>query len=323
MPSLWKITTLGLIIIFSIIVWIFVIGISADQPGSYYNSGHNAVWVGHEWVGEQKSDGEIQQFVRTLEDNRINTVFVHCGPFNNDGTVHHATYRYAFKFLESARKFNENIEYQAWLGQIRSEIDLEDELIQDNIVRQTKIFTDLAGFDGIHFDIEPVWDEDLAFIEVLRKTDEGLKDDKKISVALAEFIPSVFLWMTENIHEYRNYNTEVNYRNVAKYADQIVVMVYDTGINSKNLYEWIVKEQTIRVTSLFDDIEVFIGIPAYEDEKEGFDPGIENIETGLNGVIAGLNNIRSNEKSFSGVSIYPYWEISEKEWEIYSNLWLK
>ncbi len=323
MRSLWKITIFGIIFTGVVLLWIFVIGVSSNQPGSFFNKEHNAVWLGHQWVGESKTDAEIQKLVNTLSRHQIDTVFVHSGPLTEDGTVDPETYKYSVDFLDTARTFDDQIQYQAWLGQIRSKIDLSDPDIRHNISNEAITFSQLIGFDGIHFDIEPVWDEDTDFIKVLEETRAVLPDEKKISVALAEFIPENLIWFLEGIHEFKNYNSEVNYQNVAEYADQIVVMVYDTGINRDWLYRWLVQEQTIRLTDLFDEKEVFIGIPAYEELKPEFDPETENIKTGLEGIVGGLNNIRSNEDNFAGVAIYPYWEIEDDEWEIYTKLWQK
>lgn len=321
--NLWKITIIGVFLILFFLVLFFVIGISSNQPGYVFNSGHNAVWLGHEWVGESKTKSEIQELVNTFKKHDIDTVFLHSGPLKSDGTVDPETYKYALNFLENAKVFSDEIEYQAWLGQLRSEIDLSDSEIRKKITDQSFIMTEIIGFDGIHFDIEPVWDEDMDFIKVLEETDSKISSDKKISVALAEYIPSSIIWFAAGIHEFKNYNSEVNFTNVAKYADQVVVMVYDTGINRDWLYRWLVKEQTIQTTHLLKNTELFVGIPAYEDVKDSFNPDVENIDNALAGVISGLNNIRSNEDSFAGVAIYSYWEISEDEWEIYDKLWLK
>lgn len=309
-----------LIILF---VWIFIVGISSKQPGAFFNKGHNAVWIGHEWVAERSDDSEIIELVKNLEKNQIDTVFVHVGPINKDGSIDPETYRYSVDFIEKVKKFNKKIEYQAWLGQIRGKIDLSDESVRHNISKLCMILGHFVGFDGIHFDIEPVWDKDEDFIKLLAECREILKDGKKISVAMAEMIPKSFLWFTEKIFKFENFNSEINYKNVAKYADQIVVMVYDTGVDEDWFYRWLVREQTIRVTDLLDDKEVFIAIPAYDEPKEGFNPKVENVENGLRGIIHGMNDLRSNEKSFAGVAIYPYWGIDEKEWQIYQDLWIK
>jgi len=180
-----------------------------------------------------------------------------------------------------------------------------------------------VGFDGIHFDIEPVWDEDRDFNKLLAEVRRNLNEEKKISVALAELIPQSVLWLSEHIYSFENYNSEVNYLNVARYADQVVAMVYDLGFESEWFYRWIVNEQTIRITSLLDGTEVFIAIPSYDEDKDGFYPAVENVENGLHGIIKGLNNFRSNEDNFAGVAIYSYWETTEDEWRTYENLWIK
>lgn len=313
----------GVIITAVLLIWIFVIGISANRPGAFFNKGHNATWIAHEWVGEQRSDEEIQGLVKSFKKYQIDTVFVHSGPFREDGSIDPETYQYAVNFIEKAKKFDNDIEYQAWLGQIRGKIDLADENVRHNMAKQSFILANLVGFDGIHFDIEPVWDEDFDFIAMLKESRGLMADDKKISVALSEFIPGTLIWITENVFEFKNFNTEVNYENVAQYADQIVVMAYDTGINKDWLYRWLVKEQTIWLTDMLEGKEVFIGIPAYDEAKEGFDPEVENVGNGLKGMVAGLNNLRSNDSNFAGSAIYPYWDIDEKEWKIYEELFIK
>jgi len=320
---IWGITTFAVLFTVFILFWIFFIGFYANQSGSFYNKGNNAVWIGHEWVGTEKSDQDIQKLVSTLKENQIGTVFVHSGPFKEDGTIDPETYQYSINFIEKAKQLDNKIKYQAWLGQLRKKIDLSDANVRHNIANQCMILTTMVGFDGIHFDIEPVWDGDDYFIQTLKESKDAMLKDKKISVALAEFIPKSLIWLTQKIHKFENYNTEINYRNVAKYADQIVVMVYDTKLKSADHYKWLVKEEVIRVTSLFDNKEVFIGVPSYEKGNAEFDPNVENVRTGLEGIILGLNNSRSSEENFAGVAIYPYWEMTESEWETYRDLWLK
>lgn len=319
--KLWGITIFGIIFIVFVLMWALFIGFSSDQPGQFFNKYNNAVWIGHEWVGEEKSDAEIQALASDFGKHGIGTVFVHAGPFLEDGSIDPETYKYSVNFVEKAKSFDDKIRYQAWLGQIRSKIDLSKAEVRHNIAKQAFIMARLVGFDGVHFDIEPVWDGDEDFIQTLKEARELLTNEKKISVALAEFLPESFIWLTQAIHKFENYNTEVNYKNVAKYADQIVVMVYDTGFDRAWKYIWLVKEETIAVTALFKDKEVFIAIPAYEEVKTGFDPLVENIENGLVGIIKGLNNSRSKEENFAGVAIYPYWEIDDKEWNTFDKLW--
>lgn len=319
----WRILVGSVIGISLILFWYMFFGFSAGQPGSVYNNQHNAIWLSHSWVGEQKSDAEIQLLVNDLRKYQIDTVFVHAGPLEADGDVDASRFEYAAQFLQTARSFDKTIQYQAWLGQLRGELDLDNAEYRTNIARISMIMTKLVGFDGIHFDIEPIWDEDQGFIDMLDEVRLKIPKEKKISVAVAKFIPQSVVWMTEKSHGLENYNTEVNYKNISKHADQIVAMVYDTGMPYEWVYRWLVREQTIWLTNLLKDTEVFIGIPAYEDETVDSSFKAENIENGLLGVVDGLNNIRSSEENFAGVAIYSYWQIDDDEWDTYEKLWLK
>lgn len=306
-----------------ILLWYFIFGISLNKKGAFFNKAHNAVWINHDWVGEKKSAVEINDLVNSLHKHQIDTVFVHAGPIQADGKIDPQTYAYAADFIIKAKAVDDKIYYQAWLGQIRNKINLDDDGVRHEVAKQAMILTQMVGFDGVHFDIEPVWDEDLGFIALLKETHELLPEGKKISVAMAELIPNSFVWMIQNWHKFKNYNTQVNYKNVAKYADQIVVMAYETSIKKPWLYKWLIKEQTIWLTNLLKGKELFVGIPSYDKPTQSFDPKVENVENGLGGILAGLNDIRSDERNFAGVAIYPYWEMDEKEWQIYDNLWLK
>ncbi len=321
--KLWKITLLSIIVLILLFVWIFIIGVNSKRPGSYFNTGNNAIWIEHKWVGDDVSEKEIAEMVLKLKKNQFFTVFVHTGPLKSDGTIDFETYKYAESFLEKARKYAPDIQYQTWLGQIRSSLDLSDPEVRKNIVNQSQILTKMIGFDGVHYDIEPVWDGDLDFIQLLKETRETLKEDTVISVALAEFVPQVALKTVGIFYDFVNYNSEINYKNVAKYADQIVVMVYDTSIQEGYLYRLLVREQLIWVSKLFKEKEVFIAIPSYDYTTKAFNPEVENMENGIKGIISGLNNARSRVENFAGLAIYPYWTIDENEWEIYQKLWLK
>lgn len=320
--NIWKILFFAMILFIAFLCWFLFIGFELNRSGGFYNKGLNAVWIEHTWVDSAHTDQEVNDLVNKLKKYQINTVFVHVGPLEKSGAIPEKTYEFAMNFLDKARRFDENIQYQAWMGQLRNKIDLDDGGVRKNIAKQAMIFTKMVGFDGVHIDIEPVWDGDEDFIKTIKEIREIIGNDKKISVALAEFIPQSVVWLVEKIHKFENYNTEINYENVANYADQIVVMAYDTGINNKIVYKWLIKEQIVWLTRLLDDKEILMGLPAYEDENKGFNPEVENIKNGLNGIVKGLNDLRSKEENFTGVAIYPFWEMDLSEWGTYEELWL-
>lgn len=312
----------GLIVLF--VAWFFLIGFYADQPGKFFHKGRNAVWLESTWVKDPEKRDNTDELVKTLEKQGINTVFVHAGPIEQDGSIDNDNYTALAKFLESAKALNEDINYQAWLGQIRGKIELDDPKVREEISKTVMTLTEIMGFDGVHFDIEPVWDEDAGFVKMLAEVRSKISNEKTISVALAEFIPQIVLDTWGRFRKFENHNSEVIYENVAQYADQIVVMVYDTDIDDPWFYRWFIAEQTIRLTKLMDeDTTLLVGIPAYDEVKEGFNPEAENVENAVNGVLRGLNNVRSRESSFEGVAIYRFDEMDEAEWNAYFDLWVK
>jgi hypothetical protein len=283
----------------------------------------------------------------------------------SDGRISPEVYKETVNFVEKVKRSNGDMRIFAWMGQLRDKIDLSNPLIRHNIISMAVIFTEMIGMDGVQYDIEPVWDGDADFIKLLAETRDVFdKNGGKISVALSEFIPGSFIWLTGNLFGFENYNTEKNYLNVAKYADQIVDMVYDTGIGRDYLYKWLMKEEVIWVSDLMGEtkkssdwsaggktvgvvgneltdgagggsgsanggtvgglgkkVEFLIGIPAYDEAKEGFNPEVENVKNALIGIINGLNDIRSHDENFTGVAIYPEWQMDKDEWRIYDTLW--
>lgn len=322
--DLWVAGVLIAVLFAMIFVWVFFVGVTTGKAGEFFNKGKNAIWIAHEWASEKKSDAEVRGLISKLSAHGISTIFLHVGPLDEYGFINSEIYKETVGFVEKVRRIDPDMKILAWMGQVRGKLDLSSGTVRHNILNMCSIFTDMIGMDGVHYDIEPVWDNDGDFIKLLEETRAQFEGGGKIlSVALAEFIPSSFIWWTENVIDYKNYNTEKNYSNVAKYADQIVDMVYDTGMDRGYVYRWFMKEQVIWVGDLLGgEVEFLIGVPAYE-EGEGHNPAVENVKNALLGILKGLNDIRSDESAFTGVAIYPEWEMGEEEWGVYDALWGK
>lgn len=302
--------------------WAVLFGPQTSYEGAHFNKGENAIWVEHAFVSEPKTFQEIEEFITFLASKKIRNVFIHVGPLDPDGTIPDYRFMEATNFLEVAHRLTKKMHFQAWIGQIRSKIDLDDSGVRKNIAVTSRKLTNVIGFDGVHFDIEPVGDGDEGFILLLEDVRYEIPDDKIISVALSELIPRSLVALLSPFWKLENYNSEKYYKKVGKFADQVVAMTYDTSIDDEWLYRFLVKHQVISATRALGDREVFIGIPTYDDEKPSFNPAVENIKNGLLGVIDGLNNLRSNKDSFAGVALYSNWETSPEEWGIYDELFL-
>ncbi|MBI5754592.1 hypothetical protein HZA41_00050 [Candidatus Peregrinibacteria bacterium] len=300
----------------------FVNGIHFDRKISYPQN--NAIWVEHSFSEEEKSDSEIQVLVTTLLKHNLRTVFLHAGPIELSGVVPPERYRRAKVFLEKARKFSKDIVWQAWLGQIRSKLPLENPEVRKNIVQSATILTSEIGFDGIHYDIEPIFDGDKNFLALLRETREALSEKAPLSVASDEWQSRPLTLLLSKIvkKDSKSYWGTRYMAEVASMVDQIIIMTYDSSITSPWLFSFWVEQQVVYATQAVKNkkARILIGIPAYKEKTASFDPEAENIETGLLGLILGIRNIRSNLESFSGIAIYPYWTMEESDWKTYDTL---
>lgn len=326
------VVVLAIIFLTAFLSWYFVFGFKTDYPGSHFNLGTNAVWLDHKWVNPDVSEEQIAKLVKDLQEKQIKYVFLHVGPLESSGTIPPDRFAGARNFLYTARKIDSSIVYEAWIGQLRSKIDLSKGWIRKNVADAAYNLVHDIGFDGIHLNIEPTYDGDSEFIFLTKDIRERIGTVPLFSVAIGELIPQkvtsflkYFKNKEEEVFGYRldkPYNTAEFYKDLAKYVDQFAVMAYDTSIKDESLYQWFVEQQVIYVTRAVPDRQVFIGIPTYQDVRDNFDPLIENMSTGLKGVIRGLNNFRSKKEAFVGVAIYSYWETDEKEWLSYKDLWL-
>src|SRR5688572_8620322 len=134
----------------------------------------NALWARHQWVGEAHTEAEYGALATLLRQNRISDVYFHAGPFEADGSVPAQKYAHTKKLTEAMRRLAPGVRTQAYLGQIRERGDegilkLDDPAVRDRIVETGRTLVGL-GFDGIHYDIEPIFPDDGAFLDLLDRT---------------------------------------------------------------------------------------------------------------------------------------------------------
>src|SRR6185437_9101726 len=120
--------------------------------------------------------------------------------------------------------------------------------------------------------------------------------------------------------------TTYYYQAVSRHVDQIVAMMYNTGMPTPPLYETIVQQETAHILHAVADAapntQVVIGIPTYtQPPSRAFHASAENMRTGLHGVISGLNE-NDGLSAFAGLAIYPEWLTTDADWALYDHEWL-
>jgi len=290
-------------------------------------SGKNALWARHQWVGEQHNSEEYRNLTQLLKDNKITDVFFHVGPLNVEGKIEPEKYLFAKDLIVNLKKDYPELHIQAWIGQVERKgggiLDLSKTEVKKNVVETANDFLSL-GFDGIHYNIEPVYSHDKNFIELLVETKKTTSSQNKIlSVASDEL---ELFWGAEGlartVSKQAGFWDEPYYREVASNVDQIAVMMYDTALPFNWMYAKLVSWETKRLINIIDSkVTLFMGVPTYEDKRWSFHPSAENIDSALRGIKKGLVIFPKDQMNF-GVAIYAEWTTDKEEWNNYKRNWL-
>lgn len=291
----------------------------------------NALWARHQWVGEPHTDAEYRALAELLKQNRITDVFFHAGPFEADGTVPAAKYRYAGPLAKAVHRYAPGVRVQAYLGQIREVegkgvIDLDDTAVRERVLRTDAAFLDL-GFDGVHYDFEPIYPDDGAFLALLDATRALTRSrGRLLSVALeqstlvdaAQPVYKALLPRTGPWH-YPPRPTDAFLRKVAARVDQVAVMAYDVSLPTQSLAGWHFARHTRHTLELIGDrVTVFMGVPTYRPLMDW----AENLTVALRGVRRGIGELKRPPKRPYGVGVYADWTTTPAEWARYRAIWL-
>jgi hypothetical protein len=288
----------------------------------------NAVWAGHHWVGQAHGEEAYDDLATHLRRHRISDVYFHVGPLSADGLIPPGKYSYAGRLLEAMRERAPEIMLHAWIGQVEKRgggpLDISDGTTRANIVATAGAFAEL-GFDGIHYNIEPIRSGDPHLLALLEDSASVTRDRGRfLSMATDELTPLPGLEYLAHLFVRQAGLWRADYyREVAARTDQVAVMMYDTAIPLDWMYGAVVAWETWRLREIVGpETTLFMGVPTYEDEHFGFHPEAENMHSGLRGIGIGLALDSSSAGESVGAAVYANWTTDEAEWEIWRRHWL-
>ncbi|WP_018655128.1 hypothetical protein [Actinomadura flavalba] len=289
------------------------------------------MWARHQWIGEPHADEEYRRFGALLRSARVTDVYFHAGPVEADGTVPAAKIGNARALVEAMRRHAPGVRSHAYLGQIRvvegsGVIDLDDPKVRERVVATDARFLDL-GFDGIHYDFEPIFPDDRAFLDLLDRTRALTRArgrllsaalEQKTLVDGAQRVFDTVAPRTGRVH-YPARPTGAFLRAVADRVDQLAIMTYDVQLPTQSLVglhyarhtEW-----TLRLVG--DRTTVFIGVPTYTP-LAGW---AETPDVALRGVRRGADALDRPPARPWGVGIYADWTTDSGEWARYRAKWV-
>ncbi|MFF8941213.1 hypothetical protein ACF1A5_02820 [Streptomyces sp. NPDC014864] len=289
----------------------------------------DAIWLGHAWVDGRKKDADVAALARRLRGTGIRDLYVHAGPLEHDGTLPESAYRNAPWLLRSVHRALPGVRVQAWLGdKLASEgpdgLRLERAGTRAAVVRSTREVLS-TGFDGAHFDLEPLHSGDRDYLSLLG----GLRrvtraHDALLSVAAHQIDPLPAFhsfWGTTTGHP--KWWSQAYFGEVARRVDQIAVMSYDTMQPLESLYGGYVAQQTslaLEVTPHSTDL--LMGLPFYQENRFGHWAHAETVPAAVRGVRLGLSRTDADRARF-GVALYVDFAATEGDWRAYEEDWVR
>lgn len=295
----------------------------ADGPPHPFNQDRNAVWLESRWLKRPHPAADVERVLAALAARGVRYVFPHMIPFSSAGRLPVEDREPMRAFLAVSRRVAPELRVLPWVGGLRKgyrrqrtgTIDLADLGQRQSIVAECRSLMD-EGFDGIHLNVEPVADGDLDFLALLRALRTAVGPDRLLSLSAIRpgplglpFAPN-FLW------------SPGYYARVAAVADQVVVMAYDTGIPTANLYRrYVAYAASTALHALSGSrARVLMGVPTYDETGLMHRAAAESPENALAGIVAGLRG-QGGGGTFEGVALYAEWTTDEREWETYDTVW--
>ncbi|MER6787052.1 hypothetical protein ABT330_20950 [Streptomyces sp. NPDC000658] len=291
--------------------------------------GKDALWLGHAWVDGRKTDADVRALGRRLRDTGIRDLYVHAGPLEHDGTLPASAYPRARWFIAAVHREAPDLRVQAWLGDVLASesphgMRLERAATRAAVVRSTRQVL-AAGFQGAHFDLEPLHSGDghyLALLDALRAVTRARHAQLSVAAHQIDPLPAFHaFWKATTGHP--KWWSQRFFGAVARRVDQIAVMSYDTMQPLQSTYGGYVAQQTslaLEVTPASTDL--LMGLPFYRENRFGHWAHAETVAAAVRGVRLGLSRTDADRANF-GVAAYVDFAASETDWTSYEEGWVR
>ena len=291
----------------------------------------HALWLGTEWTYAVHEDAAINALIERLRANNIGTVYAWVSWLQEDATWRGTDNLGAVQqFASQLKAANPELMVYGWVSVPVNAGDdgyrLDDTDLQQSIADFSANVVNELGYDGVFLNVEPVWDGDEHFLNLLRRVRASVGDNVPVSAAVFPDwspanatipVPPRIVPGTAFAPEYK--------QSIALLTEQIVVMAYNSGLSTAADYEqWMayqVRAFAEAISTLGAGTEIVIGIPTYDAELPAHDPLVENVDSAMAGFNAGLAAAGETAQFVRGVAIYADWETDEVEWAQFG-VWL-
>jgi len=299
----------------------------------------NGLWLGTELTYALDEETTVEDLVAQLREHQIGTVYAWVSWLKEDrtwggwqdGTDEFAEVETRVKaFAEQFNALYPEAVLYGWVSLPVQYHDMNDLEVRTAVADFSQRVVQDLGFEGVFLNIEPVWNNDTAFLTLLGQVREAVGDTVLISAAippdwspLGVDVPVPPLIVPGTVWETRYKQS------VALLVDELAVMAYNSGLTSASDYtKWVAYQVETYATAIAAlDIgagagaHIMIGIPTYAAELPGHDPLVENVPAAAQGVRLGLAQAEDDAEYVRGVAIYAAWETDQAEWAQFRQSW--
>lgn len=288
--------------------------------------GKDGIWLGHAWVDGRKTDADIAALAKQLQGTGIRDLYVHTGPLEHDGSLPLARVSPRAKWFTAAvHQAMPKLRVQAWLGDVlqpekKPGMDLDDAEVRTRVTTSSEQVL-AQGFDGIHFDLEPVRSGSAGFLSLLDQVHKLTSArGVPLSVAAAQLNPAPGLnGLLAGVSGMSKWWSKAYFGAVASRVEQIAVMSYDTWTPLESLYGGYVAQQTemaLEVTPAH--VDLLMGLPFYWEDNFSHRGSAETVQAAVRGAQLGLGS--SHRENF-GLALYVDFAATPEHWATYRDAW--
>jgi len=313
-----------------------VLGYAVWSPGQVvtdgrYDRGTNGVWMSHRWLGDDawfvdngreklreqyRDPAYIDQTLEALAGRGMVDLMPHLCPCDARGALPAWDAEQVERVLDAADRHGQRV--LPWVGGVFGDGALPEReawraAFVASVVALLEAHPRLAG---VHLNVEPWPSGHAGMLRLLEELRSAMPEGKVLSVAA---YPPPTRWQPDaHVHWDEPY-----FRAVAQRCDHLAVMMYDAAVPTGKLYTHLMARWTEEVVDWSEGRDVLLGLPAYDDAGVGYhDPAVENLETALAGIHAGLGRLDGGQQSlgasgYRGVALYSLWEMDDAEWALY------
>ncbi|MEV6156639.1 hypothetical protein AB0L53_40480 [Nonomuraea sp. NPDC052129] len=292
---------------------------TGDPAAWAKSTGNDALWLGHAWVDGRRTEQDVERLAVRLRATGIKDLYVHAGPFEKDGQLKPDKYPNAGNFVRWGRQYLPGVRISAWLGQkVDGFLDLDDAKSRENVLAGVAAIMK-TGFDGIHYNFEPIGDGDREFLDLLDRTRQYTK---LLSISTPQIEPYPLIRLpARTILGHDKYWSSGYFREAADRVDQVAIMTYDSLTPLQSLYGgYVVRQATLALDLVPETKLVLVGAPAYHDHGVGWSDAAESVAMAAQGAKLALTEHGRRERF--GLALYVDFAATEEDWREYTTEWL-